>query len=129
MGRYRSVRNGRRKTPTICPTQRDNRKRTHICADSGGECTPSPEVNAESAEGTGEMFVLSLPAGYPQGASAQVSVWLGDTLIGLFDASVTMDTMTIPISIGQSEGDQVTIFVPAQSGFCAFVVITTVVAG
>lgn len=41
MTRYRSVRNGRRKVPTICPPQRENRKRAHTCGNPCGEL-PAP---------------------------------------------------------------------------------------
>lgn len=51
MARYRSVRNGRRKTPTICPTQRDNRKRAKVCGDAASCPDPTLTLVVQAEEG------------------------------------------------------------------------------
>lgn len=57
---YRSLRRNRRKVPTICPSQRDNRKRARVCG--GADCELVAVLLTGMTDDTNQLTLL-LPTG------------------------------------------------------------------
>lgn len=63
MARYRSVRNSRHKTPTICPQNRNNRLRAQKC----GECPPPDALNHAVMTEDSPTIIVDFATDIPDG--------------------------------------------------------------
>lgn len=115
MARYRSLRNGRRKTPVLCPTQRDNRIRARLCASES--CTP---YNA-TLEGTDSFQVTikhrPVDTDWP-GSIDGITMTVDGSPSAVTSAIGTGNNLTITQAVEELSGQDLTISIPAFDGNC-----------
>lgn len=122
MARYRSVRNGRRKTPTLCPTQRDNRKRARVCG-SSGECTIYEVGSVNWEEGSQSGFINALDGPSDIDPLTGVVIYFQDQLQTTSSAAIVGGNLEMETVGSPAENDTVSVFIPAMGNFCARMVV------
>jgi len=121
MPRYRSLRRSRRKVPTICPPQRDNRKRARVCGSDTGSCEPIP-VNGTAEAGVSPLEIARYDGGsWPTTVDGVTAILNSITPLTVISAtSLGDDTLLIDFTPTASGGDNIIVTVPAINGSCPF---------